>query len=451
MNHLERKDDANIDMGSILDLIDEPASIISPDYEVIAVNQAYQTHYGVNSAESLAGKYCFQISHGYQHSCDEAGESCPLKQCKQSGHKERLLHIHNTRNGHEYVDVEMRPLLDRSGQAQYYLEVMRTIKEANAQAQGDAGMVGRSPAFTRMLDLVHRAAPSEISVLLLGESGTGKELVAKAIHDSSQRSDGPFVTVECSGLSESLFESELFGHERGAFTGAVSKKTGLVEAARGGTLFLDEIGEIPLQLQVKLLRLIETGTFRVVGGVELKHADFRLVCATHRNLKEMVRKGRFRQDLFYRISPFPIPLPRLRERADDLTLLIRVLLKRLTGAAEPKARVTEKALGLLASYEFPGNIRELRNILERALLLSDDGVIDVDQLPPEVVGGAGIGDDDLFMGAVNDVQVVPLDQVESRYLRQVVARFGGDNRILAQQLGVSERTLYRKLRALKKV
>ncbi len=187
-------------------------------------------------------------------------------------------------------------------------------------------MVGKSASFNRLLGLINRVAGHDVSVLLLGESGSGKELVAHAIHQASARHSSACVTVECSGLSESLFESELFGHEKGAFTGAVLKKKGLVEEAEGGTLFLDEIGDVPLSLQVKLLRLIETRTFRRVGGVEQKNSNFRLICATHKDLKSMVKKGLFREDLYYRISTFPIRLPTLRERRSDIPLLVETIL-----------------------------------------------------------------------------------------------------------------------------
>ena len=290
-----------------------------------------------------------------------------------------------------------------------------------------------------MLSLLPRAAPSEIGVLLLGESGTGQGLVARAIHDQSRRASEPFVTVECSGLSESLFESELFGHERGAFTGAVNRKQGLVSAARGGTLFLDEIGDVPLSLQVKLLRLIETGTYRMVGGVELQHADFRLVCATHRHLEDMVEAGAFRRDLYYRISAFPIDLPSLSERAGDIPLLAYVLLKRIPGG--DVVQVSPQAISALERYAFPGNIRELRNLLERAVLLSDNGIIDLPQLP------AVISRSQLIVSDHNEAQIQSLEQVERDYLMSLKAQFSGDNKALADALNISERTLYRKLKS----
>jgi transcriptional regulator with PAS, ATPase and Fis domain len=293
-----------------------------------------------------------------------------------------------------------------------------------------------------MLELIGRVAPSESTVLLLGESGTGKELAAHAVHRASLRAGGPFVPVDCSGLTESLFESELFGHEKGSFTGAHTQKTGLVEAARGGTLFLDEVGEIPLNLQVKLLRLLETGTYRRVGSVEPRQAEFRLVCATHRDLERRVETGEFRRDLFYRISAFPIMMPALRERLEDLPELVSSLLERL--APERKIRVDEEAMACLAAYYYPGNIRELRNLLERALLLSDGKLITRAHFP----GIAAAAEAESDTAPATFSRLVPLDEMEQHYLRWALGKYRDDKPGLARELGISGRTLYRKLEKL---
>lgn len=297
-----------------------------------------------------------------------------------SGDPQRALHVHFTPRGEEHVEVETRPIRGDGGKIMYVVEILRPVRVASATSDPH-GLVGRGAAFRRMLELVQRVAGSDTAVLLLGESGTGKEAVAQAIHAASGRAQAPFVPVECSGLTESLFESELFGYEKGAFTGAQQRKIGLIEAAQGGTVFLDEVGDIPLSLQVKLLRLLETRTFRRVGSVEATSADFRLICATHRDLKAMVAAGDFRQDLYYRISAFPIPIPPLRERGSDLTLLIETLLQRIA----PGRRLTldAAAMACLQRYAFPGNVRELRNILERASLLTDSDTILPEHLPEE--------------------------------------------------------------------
>jgi transcriptional regulator with PAS, ATPase and Fis domain len=334
------------ELSSILEAIPEPAAILAGNYQILATNSSYMEHHELASVTET--NFCYKVTHGYDRPCDESGESCPLKRCQESGTRQRALHLHQTPHGPEHVDVEMRPLPMADGTT-CFLEIMHQVKVAHASPEGQ-GLIGSSDAFNAMLGLIQRAGPSDISVLLLGESGTGKELAAKALHNLSNRAQSPFVTVECSGLSETLFESEMFGHEKGAFTGAINRKEGLVAAARGGTLFLDEVGDIPLSLQVKLLRLIETGTYRRVGSLDLKHADFRLVCATHKNLKRMVEKGQFREDLYYRISAFPIELPALRERQADIPLLVQAIIRRL-GADD--ISLNQAAQDLLQSYAFP--------------------------------------------------------------------------------------------------
>lgn len=270
-----------------------------------------------------------------------------------------------------------------------------------------------------------------LPVLLLGESGTGKELFARAVHENSDRATGPFVVVDCSGLPETLFESELFGHEKGAFTGATTRKPGLVETAQGGTLFLDEIGDVPLAMQVKLLRLIESGTYRRVGSVETLHANFRLIAATHKPLEKMMENGEFRQDLYYRISAFPIQLPPLRNRVEDIGLLANSFLQR---ASTGKRRLTieAEALTQLQRHSWPGNIRELRNVLERASLFADDGVIRSTHLPQASV-------------AISP-QPPASTPFDGSSLAQILATFKGTRSELARHMGVSERTLYRRLK-----
>jgi len=426
------------EIESVLDCFSEPAVLIGLDYRIIVANQAYRKHYYAHNSVS---KYCYEVSHRYTLPCDQAGETCPLKKSLETGQAQRVLHVHYSPRGDEHVDVETFPIRDAHGQILYMLERIRPSSMASALPRKE-GLVGRSEQFNQMLGLIDRVSRNDTTVLLLGESGTGKELVAKAIHDNSGRADHAFVPLDCSGLTETLFESELFGYEKGAFTGAYSRKIGLVEAAQGGTLFLDEVGDIPLALQVKLLRLLETGTFRRVGRTEPIKAEFRLVCATHRDLKAMVEDGTFRRDLYYRINIFPIELPALRNRVEDLEILSRSLLQRIA----PKRSITlhKEALECLRRYSFPGNIRELRNILERASLLTDTGEI--------LAGHLSIGCRDSgnirSPLAERHEEILPLETVEKNYLQYVLARYRGDKRSLARHLGLSERTLYRKLKLL---
>ncbi|MBC2659323.1 sigma 54-interacting transcriptional regulator [Pseudomonas sp. MSSRFD41] len=411
----------------------QPSIVLDTDYNIIAANAAYQRQFGVAGKPHVGAK-CYRVSHQFAVPCDQAGEHCPMRKAHDSRVPERMLHIHHTPRGPEHVDVELRPIIDASGAVVAYVERLSSVAVASVQPQRQ-GLVGRSPAFNEALGALQRAAPAPIPVLLQGESGTGKELFARALHDGSPRAGGPLVVVDCTGLTESLLESELFGYEKGAFTGALQRKIGLAEAAHGGTLFLDEIGEVPLAMQVKLLRLIESGSFRPVGSLRTVHSDFRLVAATHKPLKEMVAAGTFRQDLYYRISAFPIRLPALRERSDDLPLLIDSLLRRLDPGA--MLRLDPPALEQLRLYAFPGNIRELRNILERARLFSDDGVIRLQDLPPELRGSQPAAPPARRRGGKD------LEQ-----LAHALEVFDGSRAELAKALGLSERTLYRRLKAL---
>ncbi len=363
-------DSPSLDAAGILDGFEFPAILVSNSYQILAANSLYVSTFGSITPGDSA--YCYKVSHHYDRPCDQAGESCPLAACKKSGHKEKVLHIHNTPRGREHVDVEMLPIFNAAGELRYFVELLKPVNHASTRADKDV-MVGMSPPFNHLIEMINRVAPSDASVLLLGESGTGKELAAKAIHQASPRKDKPFVTVECAGLTETLFESELFGHTKGAFTGASYTKQGLVDAANGGTLFLDEVGDIALSQQVKLLRLIETGTYRPVGGIEPRRTDFRLICATHMDLWEMVQKGEFREDLFYRINVFPIHLPALRERVDDIPLLARSLLGKIN--QRTSYTLSTAAEKVLMQNPFHGNVRELRNILERASLLLSGGTV----------------------------------------------------------------------------
>jgi two-component system, NtrC family, response regulator HydG len=421
----------------LLDSFHEPKILLDPQYRIIAANAAYQREFGLNL--EVVGRFCYELSHHYDKPCDQSGENCPLRDCMESGEPNRVLHVHHTSAGREHVEVEVVPVKDESGNTTFYMETMHSLRQARDGAR-DRQMVGYSRPFNRMLELAKRVAAWESSVLLLGESGTGKELVAHAIHDMSPRASAPFVAVECSGLTETLFESEMFGYEKGAFTGAAGRKIGLVEAVRGGTLFLDEVGDIPLSLQVKLLRLMEAGTYRRIGGLEPLRADFRLVAATHRDLAQMVQEGSFRQDLFFRINVFPIHLPPLRERSEDLPMLVKSLLSRLETTR--KISLSDDAMSTLMGYDFPGNVRELRNILERALIMTDGNTIQPQHLFLDAMKNAG--------GEISATkpfeEIAPLESLEKRYLAWATEHFQGDRKTLAERLGISERTLYRKLR-----
>lgn len=423
------------ELASFLETLPEPHILCDCNYRIIAANAAYRKHCGI--CEDIVGRACYEISHHYSVPCDQMGERCPVARCLESGQRERALHLHHASSGEVYESIEACPIRDEQGRIAYFIEKLEEMPVSRSLAHAQ-GLLGRSPAFRRMLDLISRVAPSNAAVLLQGESGTGKELVAKAIHDASWRANAPFVVLDCSGLPEALFESELFGHEKGAFTGATTRKTGLVEAASGGTLFLDEVGDIPLPIQVKLLRLLETGTFRPVGSTELHKANFRLISATHRPLRQMSEEGSFRQDLYFRLNTFPIYLPALRDRRNDIPLLAEALLQRVANGRT--LRVSAKAMSLLMAYDYPGNIRELRNLLERASLLCDDDELQPEHLAEEVRNGR-------MAQSIEAMPIAPAtwNEVQHQLLRDTVAKHRGTREALARKLGISLRTLYRRL------
>jgi transcriptional regulator with PAS, ATPase and Fis domain len=437
---------------SYLEHESQPMIVLDPDYNILAANTAYQRQFGA-ADKPYIGHKCFRVSHHYDVPCDQAGEHCPMKKAFELKGPDRVLHIHHTPRGPEHVDVELRPILDAQHGVVAYVERLTTVRSASARPSSD-GLVGRSPAFNAALSAVQRVAPAMLPVLLLGESGTGKELFARAVHEASPRAHGPFVVVDCSGLTETLFESELFGYEKGAFTGANARKPGLVETAKGGTLFLDEMGDVPLSMQVKLLRLIESGTFRRVGAIESQQADFRLVAATHKPLQQMVADGRFRQDLYYRISAFPIHLPPLRERLADIPMLVDSFLQRgpRGDGAKHRLAVEPEAMAQMLAHDWPGNIRELRNVLDRARLFADDGIVRAEHLPESLRPGSPgppLQRPPLALPASTQAATASRQNViGDTELRQMAATSQGTRKDLARQAGLSERTLYRRLKAL---
>lgn len=444
------------ELTSYLEGLSEPHILFDLQYRILAANAAYRQQF--SPVQSVVGRTCYEVSHHFNVPCDQAGESCPLAQSRASGQRERVLHLHHTPKGEEYVNIELAPLLNAEGEQAFFVEKMERLRVAQGQPAAQ-GLIGRAPAFQHMLALVARVAPSQATVLLLGESGTGKELVAQAIHAASPRAHRALVAVDCSSLPENLFESELFGHERGAFTGASTARGGLIEAASGGTLFLDEVGDIPLSMQVKLLRLLETGTYRRVGSTELRRADIRVVSATHRDLDRMVSQELFREDLYYRLSTFPIHLPALRERRDDILLLALALLQRV--APQRKLGISEPAMRLLKAQDYPGNVRELRNLLERASLLCDGSTIEVGHVQQALQSGRRpalrpdaqpITRSGASRPASKPAEAADhsLQAMEQAALQQVVASHTGSRAELATRLGISERSLYRKIKGLNK-
>ena len=323
-------------------------------------------------------------------------------------------------------------------------ENRRLREQVAAAAEGigqTASMIGTSEAFRVVMETVAQVAPSEATVLIRGESGTGKELLARAIHDLSDRSSGPLVRVNCAAIPETLFESELFGHEKGAFTGAANRKPGRFELADGGTLFLDEVAEMDPSAQVKLLRVLQEGEFERVGGTKTLSVDVRVVAATNRDLERMVAQRTFREDLYYRLNVIPVHLPPLRERSDDIPLLASHFVDKYARKNRKEIRgLTDEALDALSTWRWPGNIRELENTIERSVVLCRSDVIGVEQLPSQI-RPEGTGGSRRLVFPIG----TKLRDIERTAILETLKHAGGDKRVAANLLGIAARTIYRRL------
>ncbi len=429
----------------IIDILPGPFVVIDRDYRIVAANISYRQRYGVTDRE-LINRHCFEVSHDSTVPCSQHGEHCPVEHVFGTGESVQLIHIHYDRNRHpEQVRIQATPLLDEEGEVLFMGEYLDPIP-APGEDRGKL-LIGRSHAVLRLTSLLQRVAPTQTTVLLSGESGVGKECAAEYLHQFSNRSSGPFVIVDCGTLGENLMESELFGHERGAFTGATAQKKGLFEAADGGTLFIDEVCELPLALQTKLLRALETGCIRRVGGTEYIKVDVRVIAATNRDIEAMVARGEFRKDLYYRLSAFPIHVPALREHKDDIPAIVEYFLSRLEDG-DRYIPLSPEVIEKLLEYDYPGNVRELRNITERAAIMASNGVlrpehliIDRDAMAPEPLQAqSGEGVERLITrnSRLREPEVVAALQ-----------ECQGHRGCAAQKLGVSERTLYRYLRKIR--
>ena len=301
-------------------------------------------------------------------------------------------------------------------------------------------IIGNSLMMRQTMDMVHQVAPSSANVLLLGESGTGKELFARAIHTASLRDDKPFIALNCAALPETILEGELFGHEKGAFTGATQRRQGRFELADSGTLFLDEIGETSPAVQVKLLRVLQEGEFERLGGTHTLSVDVRVVAATNKNIEAEVAAGRFREDLYYRLNVISIQLPPLRERKDDIGLLAHHFLKLYADKnAKALGGITREAVDALMAWNWPGNVRELENAIERAVVLTRSDMVTLDDLPPAIRGGEA--DTKQLVIPIG----TPLEDIERTVIRETLAHTKGDKKLAAQLLGIATRTIYRKI------
>ncbi|MGI9113495.1 MAG: sigma-54-dependent transcriptional regulator [Chthoniobacterales bacterium] len=337
--------------------------------------------------------------------------------------------------------VEM--LIARALQSRRMEQENRTLKQQIDQRFGLENILGESAALREVLDTIRQVAPSSANVLIEGESGTGKELAAHALHNLSRRNKAKFVAVHCAALSPTLLESELFGHERGAFTGAHERRMGRFEQASGGTIFLDEIGDIDASTQVKLLRVMsEERSFERVGGTQTLRADVRIVAATNKNLEQLVREGKFREDLYFRLNVVRIVMPPLRARKEDIPLLVRAFLRHFSKANDKRVfEITTEAMNTLLVYDWPGNVRELRTAIEHGVVMANGPKVTLRDLPASVRQRAGAA----AFGVSETINPLDLAQTEKRLIAQALAATKGNITAAAKQLGISRRTLHRKL------
>lgn len=377
---------------AVLNTVSDAITVIDKDLKVIFQNEAVQQIYGTN-----IGEKCYAAYRGRQEPC----ENCIILEVIRDGKPQRALRDIELPDGSVlWMEVFSGPFRDKEGLIIGAVEVVRNVteqirlsetcvtlrREMERQAQFN-NIVTQSKRMKAIFRLIERVASTMSSVLITGESGTGKELIARAVVFNSGRKDKPFVTINCGAIPENLLESELFGHVRGAFTGAIKDHQGLIETADGGTLFLDEVGEIPLSVQVKLLRFLQEGESRRVGDTKIRKCDVRIISATNRNLEEALRDGVFREDLFFRLNVIPIFLPPLRERKEDIPPLATHLLQRLCDAHSRNVTgISSQTLKVFMAYPWPGNIREMENVIEYALHLTDEGnPIRPEQLPPKLL------------------------------------------------------------------
>ncbi|AMK10578.1 sigma-54 interaction domain-containing protein [Pseudodesulfovibrio indicus] len=430
----------NLPLEDVLDSIADGLFTVDADWNVTYFNGAAQRITGITGDDAL-GRKCWDVFRSSL--CDG---QCALGACIEHGGRivNKSIFIVRSDGTTLPVSISASPLKDRDGNVVGGVETFRDLTEIHVSRQQAKdiyrfeNIVGRSQALDKIFRILPQISESEATTLLLGQSGTGKELFAKAIHSLSPRKEGPFVAVNCGALPDTLLESELFGYKAGAFTGARTDKPGRFELADGGTVFLDEIGDMPQNLQVKLLRFLQDKTFEPLGGVSQVRADVRVVAATNRNLEDAVAEGTFRQDLFYRLNVVTLTLPPLTQRQEDLPLLVDHFLQEFNGLRNKSIQgVSEDAMAVLLRHDFPGNVRELENILEYAFILCADGFIQVEHLPEYLHPAKGSPRSAGLSGT--------MEAIKRRAARQAVKRNNGKKMAACRELGITKDTLRRLL------
>jgi PAS domain S-box-containing protein len=428
---------------AIVNSIADGVITVSKDLTITSFNRSAEKVTGFEAAEVI-GRPCRSIFRS--RACEEG---CPVLETIRSGEPVAGVEVEILARDGSHIPVSMNTALlrDENGEVTGAVETFHDLSRVRKLTEELRGrysfrnIIGRSPEIQQVFELIRSAAPSKVTVLIQGETGTGKELVARAIHYESPRSDKRFVAVNCAALPETLLESELFGHVKGAFTGATFDRTGRFDLADGGTLFLDEIAEIGYETQAKLLRVIENREFERVGDSATRRVDVRLICATNRNLREQVDAGAFREDLYYRINVVTIDLPPLRARSGDVPLLIEHFVDKLSKeTGKTIAGISPEAMDLLIDYAWPGNVREMENAIGHAFIHSRGGALLPEHLPPDITKGIP----HITHAAVGAVGTV--DQVEKLLIEQALKQTGGNRTRAARKLGMSRSSLWRKIK-----
>ena len=449
--------DMNTYWKTVVDTIQEGVVVVSPEGRIVSVNQGMEQLTGY-SRQELLGDSClvFNCDMCAKVRQEEKEYWCSLFRIKsvrmryctiqhKDGRSIPVVKNASVLTGQDGMMIgavetltDLSEVVEKEQQLEAYRQKLDTTGSLN-------GLLGHSPAMQRVFDLIPNAAKSDAPVIITGQSGTGKELVAQAIHASSDRKDKPLIKVNCAALPESLLESELFGHVKGAFTGAVSSREGRFEAAHGGYIFLDEIGDIPLSTQVKLLRVLEERVIERVGDHRPIPVDVRIITATNKDLQELVQAGTYREDFYYRVNVIPIHLPALKDRLEDLPLLAETFFHRLQAKTGKKIQgISHEAMNILYSYHWPGNIRELKSVFEYAFVVCDQPVIQPEHLLPSVLEG-----DNQLPSPARAAQPVTRTEMKKQELIQALKRTGGNKSETAKLLGVSRTTVWNRMRKFK--
>ncbi len=424
-------------LSTILDSVADGVFTVDESMRITSYNRAAEEITGFTREEAL-GRRCYDVFR-----TGVCFSACPVREAMQSGASvvNRDVEIIAKDNRKVPISVSASVLRDSEGNPIGGVETFRdqtliqTLKQEIADKYTFQDLISRNPAMRRLFDVLGDIAASEATVLLNGESGTGKELFARAIHELSRRKGGPLVVVNCGALPEPLLEAEIFGARRGAYTGATENRPGRLDMAQGGTMLLDEIGDLPLPLQVKLLRVLENQEFQPLGARSPQKADVRFVTATHRDLEAMVREGTFRRDLYFRINVVALQIPPLRERPEDIPLLIDIFLDRFNRTYGKKIRgFSAEAMHVVLTHDFPGNVRELLHLVEQTVILCRSGEIGIEHLPPAFVASSRGGE---------TLAQTRRSRISRESLQEMLARYGHNRSHVARELGIDRTTLWR--------